>query len=65
VQAPINEVKHKCELEYTPFLSLLCSWRLDGLRAGQPELSYRQGQDIYFIHNVETGSAGPTQAPIL
>jgi hypothetical protein len=46
VQAPINEVKHKCEMEYTPFLSLQCLWRLDGLRAGQPGLDCRQGQDV-------------------
>jgi hypothetical protein len=64
VQAPINEVKNKYEVEYTPFLSFLCSWRLDGLRAGQPGLDYRQGQYVSLIHNVEIGSAGPTQVPI-
>jgi hypothetical protein len=56
VRAPINEVKHICEVDYTPFLSLLCSWRLDGLRAGRPGLDYRQGQYVSVIHNVETGS---------
>jgi hypothetical protein len=52
------------EVEHTPFLSLLGSWRLGGLLAGQPGLDYRQGQDVSLLHNVQTGSAGPTQAPI-
>jgi hypothetical protein len=30
-QLKTNQLKHKCELEYTPFLSLLCPWRLDGV----------------------------------
>jgi hypothetical protein len=49
-QARINEAikdkfqaKNKYEVGYTPFLSLLCPWRLDGLRAGRPGLDSRQG----------------------
>jgi hypothetical protein len=42
-------MKNKCEVECTPFLSLLCTWRLDGLRAGQPGLDSRQGQDKVVI----------------
>jgi hypothetical protein len=46
-------------------LSLLCSWRLDGLRAGQPGWDSRQGQDVSLIHNVETGSgAHPGSYPV-
>jgi hypothetical protein len=48
-------VKKKCEMEYTPFLSLLCPWRHNGLRAGQPGLDSRQGQDVSLLHNVQTG----------
>jgi hypothetical protein len=58
-------VKNKCEVEYTPFLSLLCPWRLDGLRAGQPELDSREGQDVSLLHNVQTGSgAHPASYPV-
>jgi hypothetical protein len=60
-----NQVKHKCEVEYTPFLSLLCPWRLDGLQAGQPGLDSRQGQDVSLLHNVQTGSgANPASYPV-
>jgi hypothetical protein len=48
-------MKNKCEVEYTPFLSLLCPWRLDGLLAGQPESDSRQGQHVSLLHNVQTG----------
>jgi hypothetical protein len=66
VQAPINEVKNKCEVEYTTFLSLPRSWRLDGLLAGQPVLDYRQEQGVSLIHNVETGSgAHPGSYPVI
>jgi hypothetical protein len=51
-----NQVKDKCEVEYTPFLSLLCLWRLDGLQAGQPGLDSREGQEVSLLHNVLTGS---------
>jgi hypothetical protein len=37
------------------FLSLLCPWRLDGLRAGRPGLVSRQGQVVSLLHNVRTG----------
>jgi hypothetical protein len=49
-------MKNKCEVEYTPFLSLLCPWRLDGLRAGLPGLDSLQGQDVFPLHNVQTGA---------
>jgi hypothetical protein len=42
-------LKNKCEVECTPFLSLLCLWRLNGLRAGQPGLDSRQEQDKVVI----------------
>jgi hypothetical protein len=59
-----NQVENKCEVEYNPFLSLLCPWRLDGLRAGQPGLDSGQGQDVSFLHNVRTGSgARPASYP--
>jgi hypothetical protein len=48
-------VKNKCEMEYTPFLSLLCPWRLDGHRVGQMGLHSGQGQDVSFLHDVQTG----------
>jgi hypothetical protein len=52
-------------MEYNPFLSLLCPWRLDGLRAGQPGLDSRQGQDASLLHNVQTGSgAHPASYPV-
>jgi hypothetical protein len=50
------QVKNKREVQYTPFLSLLCPWRLDGLRAGQLGLDSRRGQDVSLFHNVQTGS---------
>jgi hypothetical protein len=60
-----NQVKNKCEVEYTPFLSLLCPWRLDGLRAGQPGMDSRQGQDVSLLHDVQTGSgAHPASYPM-
>jgi hypothetical protein len=47
------------------FLSLLCSWRLDGLLAGRPGLDFRQGQDVSLLHNVQTGSgAHPASYPM-
>jgi hypothetical protein len=49
-------VKNKCQLEYTPFLSLPCPWPLDGLRDGRPGLNSGQGQDVSLLHNVQTGS---------
>jgi hypothetical protein len=49
-------VKNKCEVEYTPFLSLLCPWRLDGHRGGQMGLNYGQGQDVSLLHDVQTGA---------
>jgi hypothetical protein len=39
----------KSEMEYTPFLSLLCPWRLDWRRAGQPGLDSSQGQDVSLL----------------
>jgi hypothetical protein len=51
MQAPINEAKNKCEVEYTPFLSLLCSWCLDEVLAGQLEarcFSYPQRKDQFW-----------------
>jgi hypothetical protein len=57
-------VKNECEVKYTPFLSLPCPWRLDGLRAGQPGLVSRQRQDVSLLHNVQTGSgAHPASYP--
>jgi hypothetical protein len=68
-QAHINEaiedkiqVKNKREVGYTPFLSFLCPWRLDGLRAGLPGLDSRKGQAVSLLHNVQTGS-GAHSAP--
>jgi hypothetical protein len=52
-------VKNKCEVGYTPFLSLLYPWRLNRLRAGQPGLDSRKGQDVSLLHNVHAGSRGP------
>jgi hypothetical protein len=58
-------MKNKCEVECTPFLSLLYPWRLDWLRAGQPGLDSRQGQDVSLIHNLQTGSgAHPASYPV-
>jgi hypothetical protein len=37
-------------------LTLLCPWRLDGLRAGRSGLDSRQGQNVSLLHNVQTGS---------
>jgi hypothetical protein len=52
-------------VEYTAFVSLLCPWRLDGQRAGQPGLASRQGQDVSLLHTVQTGSgAHPTSYPM-
>jgi hypothetical protein len=45
---PRNGFLHICELEYTPFLSLLCPGRLGGLRAGWLGLDSRQGQVFSF-----------------
>jgi hypothetical protein len=40
-------------------------WRLDGLRAGQPGLDSRQGQDVSLLHNVQTGSGfHPASYPV-
>jgi hypothetical protein len=59
------QVKNKCEVGYTSFLSLLCPWCLDGLRTGQPGLDSRQGQDVSLLHNVQTGSgAHPGSYPM-
>jgi hypothetical protein len=67
-----NQVKMKCEVEYTPFLSLLCAWRFDGLRGGQPGLDSEQGQNVRLLQNVLTGSGahpasytGEYQGPFL
>jgi hypothetical protein len=49
-------VKNKCEVEHTPFLSLLCPWGLDGHRGGQLGLDSGQGQDVSLLHDVRTGS---------
>jgi hypothetical protein len=38
------------------FLSPLCPWRLGGLRAGQPGLDSRKGQDVSLLHKVQTCS---------
>jgi hypothetical protein len=57
------KVNNNFEVGYTPFLSLPCPWRLDGLRAGRAGLDSGQGQDVSLLHNVQTGS-GPTQPPI-
>jgi hypothetical protein len=60
-----NQVKNKCEVQYTPFLSLLCPWRLDGQRAGQPGLDSGQGQGVFLLHNVQTGcGAHPASYPM-
>jgi hypothetical protein len=45
-----TEIKWKINVEYTPFLSLLCPWLLDGHRGGQ------LGLDSGQRHNVQTGS---------
>jgi hypothetical protein len=40
-------------------------WSLDGLRAGQPGLDSRQGQDVSLLHNVQTGfGARPASYPV-
>jgi hypothetical protein len=49
-------VKNKCEVEYTPFLSLLCPWRLDGHRGGELGLDSGQGQDVSLLHDVQISS---------
>jgi hypothetical protein len=55
----------KINVEYTPFLSLLCPWGLDGLQAGRPGLDSRQVQDVPLLHNVQTGSgAHPASYPM-
>jgi hypothetical protein len=59
-----NQVKNKCQLEYNPFLSLLCPWRHNEIRAGQPGLDSRQGQDVYLLHNVQTGSGAHPAYPV-
>jgi hypothetical protein len=60
-----DQVKNECEVEYTPFLSLLCPWHLDGLQAVQPGLDSRQGHDVSRLHNVQTGSgARPASYPV-
>jgi hypothetical protein len=46
--SPRNGFLRVFELEYAPFLSLLCPWRLDGLRAGRPGFDSRQGQVFSF-----------------
>jgi hypothetical protein len=50
------QVKSNFEVGCTPFLSLLCPWHLDRLRAGRPGLDSRQEQDVSLLHNVHTGS---------
>jgi hypothetical protein len=50
-------VQNKCEVEYTPFLSLSC---LDGHRGGQLGLDSGQGQDVSLLHDVQTGSGAHT-----
>jgi hypothetical protein len=57
------KVNNKCEVEYTSFLSLLCPWRLDGLRAGQPGLDSRHGQVCLFSTMSRLGP-GPTKPPV-
>jgi hypothetical protein len=54
-------VKNKCEVEYTPFLSHLCSWCLDGHRGGQLGLDSGQGGDVSLLRDVQTG-CGANQA---
>jgi hypothetical protein len=53
-------MKNKCEVEYTPFLSLLCPWRLDGQSSGQVGLDYGQGQDVSLLDDVWAGSGAHT-----
>jgi hypothetical protein len=56
-------VNNNCEVGYTPFLSLLCPWRLDGLRAGQPGLDSRHGQ-MFLFSTMSRLVLGPTKPPI-
>jgi hypothetical protein len=59
VQDPINEVKNKCEVEYTPCLSLLCPWRLDGLDSR----GWIPGRGKMFLFSTTSRPVlGPTQA---
>jgi hypothetical protein len=51
-----TEIKRKINVEYTPFLSLLCPWCLAGHRGGQLGLDSGQGQDVSLLYNVQTGS---------
>jgi hypothetical protein len=53
---PLTEIKCKINVEYTTFLSLLRPWRLNGHRGGQLGLDSGQGQDVFLLHNVQTGS---------
>jgi hypothetical protein len=51
-------VKNKCEVEYTPFLSLLCSWRLDGVDSWD----WIPGKgEMFLFSKIQTGS-GANQA---
>jgi hypothetical protein len=60
----MKQLKTKIK-RYTPFLSLLCPWRLDGLRAGQSGLNSREGQDVSLLHNAQTSTgAKPTSYPV-
>jgi hypothetical protein len=51
-----TEIKWRINVEYSPFLSLLCPWRLDGQRSGQVGFDARQGKDVSLLHDVQTGS---------
>jgi hypothetical protein len=56
-------VENKYEVGCTPFFSLLCPWRLDGLLAGQPGSDSRQGQ-IFLFSTMFRPVLGPSQPPI-
>jgi hypothetical protein len=53
-----TKIKWKINVKwrYTPFLSLLCPWCLNGQQAGQLVLDSRQGQDVSLLHNIQAGS---------
>jgi hypothetical protein len=55
-------VKYKCKVEYSPFLSLLCPWCLDGHGGGQVGLDYGEGHDASLLTKSRRVQ-GPTQPP--
>jgi hypothetical protein len=64
-----TKIKWKINVKWSTLhsyqLSLLCPWRLDGLRAGQPVLDSRQEQDVSLLHNVQACSgAHPASYPV-